>query len=66
MEKELDSQLLRGEQKGRKARAFGCLEMMYVGNNKIPINVYTGPAFRRTMSGGLEGKFPIKAKRKIT
>lgn len=71
MEKELDSQLLQGELQGRRATAFSCLEMMYVGNNKIPINVYRGPvniqkAFRRITSRDLEGKFPIKAKRKIT
>lgn len=65
MEKDSDSQLLQGEQKGRKATAFSCLEMIYVGNNKIPINVYRGPAFRRITSGDLEGKYPIKAKRKI-
>lgn len=37
MEKKLDSQLHQREQNGRKAMAFSCLEMMYVGNNKFPL-----------------------------
>ena len=37
VEKELDSQSLRGEQKGRKLRTFSCLEVSYAGNHKIPM-----------------------------
>lgn len=54
------------KKKGWKPRTFSCLEISYVGNHKIPINVYRGPAFSRCTTGDLEGKLPIKAKRKIT
>lgn len=49
--KELESQPLQGEQKGKKRKknpkAFSCLGPSYAQNHKTPINVYRSPADAR-------------------
>lgn len=51
VKKELESQPLQGEQKGKKRKknpkAFSCLGPSYAQNHKTPINVYRSPADAR-------------------
>lgn len=55
-----------GRTKRKKSHGFQLPGDDVCWQQQILINVYRGPAFRWTTSGDLEGKFPIKAKRKIT
>lgn len=49
------------EETKRKTQDFQLPGHSHIGNHKIPITVYSRPAFSKCTTGDLEGKLPIKA-----
>lgn len=69
VKKELESQPLQGEQKGKKKTKIPRLSAAWVRRTlkttKLPL-MFTEVLQMHEGTGDLEGKFPIKAKRKST